>query len=90
MIKTNNIAYLVYVRIGDTYDGFYLDHKFITLDKTKAEIWINRFNKIIEDNKLRFESYYESENDYHKMPLFWLDYILEEKPFAYIKEIEIR
>ena len=83
----NKIGYLVYVKTG-SYDDVQYDYKFVTLDESKAEYWINKFNKIISDYKSRIYGHYD-DNDYSKQPLFWHDFVTD-KPIAYYKQIEVR
>ena len=78
--------YLVIIVTGDSHDYIYHSH-FATTDRDLALEWIDRFNKIIEDNEERIIKYDIDLND--NTP-FWHDYITYDKPMAMLEEIKIR
>ena len=79
------VIYVAIVAMGK-HEDYYENSIFCSTDKTKVEKWVNRLNKIIEDNTERIKKY----NDYTKEQPYWYDYINWEFPLALIREIPIR
>jgi hypothetical protein len=52
--------YIVYTGSG-SYQDYYEFIKFVTFNKSKAEKWVARFNKIVDDNKDRIRKYYQGD-----------------------------
>ena len=87
------IMYIVKVCMGECED--YTEYlKFVTENIEVAEKWVNRYNKIIKDNKERIQTI---SNKIHKTdfeeniitPLWFYD-ILYENPEAQIEKIQVR
>ena len=72
--------------------GHYEDYKetivFSSKDEVKVQLWVDRFNKIIADNKDRMAKFV-FEDDYIHEPLWYWE-ILYESPSAKTKEVELR
>lgn len=77
-------AYLVSI----FYDE-YLSNEFITFDKQKAELYCEKFNRIIKNNVERINHYYD-DNDYDKLSTLWYDRIYLRNICAFVKPIKIR
>ena len=88
--KTNKqeIIYLVVVCSGQ-YDDYFEQRVFGTLDKDRAEKWVKKYNKIIENNQHRIEHYYDDQN-WDKLESFWYDKIYYDRPKARIREVQLR
>ena len=56
--------YIVKINGGRYSDTFTLN-MFVTDDLDKAESWVKRFNKIIDDNYVRIDTFYDN-NDFGK------------------------
>lgn len=78
--------YIVKIATGQCED-YYEAFQFATTSKGKAERWVERFNKIIDDNRERITDS-ELDSDYNS--LFWHNYIVYEEPAALIEETELR
>ena len=83
-----NEMHIVYVSSGE-YDDYRERNMFVTHDKSKAEKWVLRYNKIVADNYNRIQNYYDDEN-YEKPEPFCYDDIHWDKPTAHCKTIEVR
>ena len=80
-----NVVYVAIVAMGSPED--YIENSiFCSTDKKKVEDWVNRLNKIIDDNTERIKKY----DDYEKEKPYWYDYINWESPLAIMREIPIR
>lgn len=88
MEKDKDVAYLVSIRFGDIYD-FGIENAFITKDYEKAEKWIEKFNKIVQNNYDRINHYYD-DDIFHKTPPLWFEKIYSNEPVARLEEIEFR
>jgi len=65
--------------IGEDYR---VDNIFSS-DETTVRNWVNRFNKIVGDNKDRI---IDSEN----CDVFWYDYVKWYEPMAFLEVVELR
>jgi hypothetical protein len=79
--------YIVIVAKG-SYEDYYEESKFATLDKKKAELWVEKFNRIIDDNKERLQKAAYSDEEH--INYFWWDYVGWDTPMASFSEIEFR
>lgn len=77
--------YLITITTSLWGDIWIIPH-FATLDKEKAEKWVERFNRIVEDNRERLNNFDLNSSD--NTP-FWHDYILYENPWSSLKEIKL-
>lgn len=64
-----------------SYADYTEDTVFYTEDEDTARKWCERYNKIVEDNRERLETYYDYEG-YYKEELFMHDYIVYREPRA--------
>ncbi len=78
--------YIVIVSTG-RYDDHYENQQFVTNDKQIADIWVEKFNRIIDNNLERINSFDIMSTG--SEPL-WYDFIISEEPTAYTFEIEYR
>lgn len=80
-------TYLVVVATG-CYDDYIENVIFVTNDKDKADSWVTRYNKIIDDNLDRIREFpiQDPEND----EPFWYWLINYQDPFAKVIESEYR
>ena len=85
MKKNNKIIYIAILGAG-TYDDYAEQVIFCSFNKLKVKNWVNRFNRIIENNRDRIESYSVLNG---KEP-FWYEYIKWEMPRALLQEAPIR
>lgn len=79
-----NKAYIVKVE-QDVFWEIYQYNKFVFLDKSKAEIWVEKFNRIVEENRVRLSDAY-----YNNKQNLWTKFVTDQNPTAYMEEIEIR
>ena len=79
------VVYVATIGIG-SYGEYRENSIFCSTDKEKVEKWVNRLNKIIEDNTERIKKYECCE----KEQPFWYDYINWESPNALMREIPVR
>jgi len=79
------VVYIAIIAMGK-YEDYIENNIFCSIDKTKVENWVNRLNKIIEDNTERIKKY----DNYTKEQPFWGDYIYWENPVAIMQEVPIR
>lgn len=85
-----NKVYIVKIMSGQPYETSEYE-KFVTLDKIKAENWVNKYNNIIERHKDRISAFMESEEFYKcDKDFYTYEYIYYENPTAYTEEIELR
>lgn len=82
------LIYVVYVAQGER-DDYHKYNIFATLNKSKAEQWKDKYNRIIQNNKERIRKYYNDGN-YDKPHLFWYNELAYDTPCANIREIPIR
>lgn len=76
------------VNIIQDYVGDYSEMTiFATLDKTKAELWVESFNHIITSNQKRID---EFDFDNNKIEPFWWWYIRYNSPMGRIREVKLR
>lgn len=78
------MIYAVEITEGMSHEIYSYIH-FVTHDKALAERWVERFNKIIDDNRDRVTEAYNRDED-----CFWCDWIVYENPHAEVREIEYR
>lgn len=79
--------YLVYVGTWD-FESFFTKEKFVTDNKEYAEYWVNKFNRIIDNNAERIMCNFDDEGT--RKILLWEAFIVLDKPIAGYKEIEFR
>tara|TARA_R110000803_G_scaffold210269_1_gene281642 strand:+ start:46 stop:312 length:267 start_codon:yes stop_codon:yes gene_type:complete len=79
--------YLVVVATG-SYDDYFENIKFATEDEEKALLWVNKFNRILEENKDRLNNYCFTK-DQEKEP-FWYDFVHYQEPNALIRKTELK
>lgn len=78
--------YIAAIVTGDQYDNS-THNIFATEDKQRVEKWIERYNKIINDNKKRINDFdIESESP----TPFMYDEIQYNDPIAIMREVELR
>lgn len=65
------------------------ENKFATHDKNDAEKFCNKFNRIIQNNRERIESYYNDYN-YNKPSPLWYDLIYMNRIIAIFEELKIK
>lgn len=82
-----NSVYIVQEITGQWEDKW-INVLFATLDKEKAEKWVERFNRIIDDADKRHRSINVNFEDDNSLP-FWYEYIYYEKPVAEIKKTKL-
>jgi len=58
---------------------------FVTQDKAKAQKWVDRYNRIIDENTERIVQAYNDDRQCYQ-----LDFIYYERPFAHFTEIDFR
>ena len=68
------------------YDDYYETPVFASEDESKVNNWVERFNKIIKDNRERIVSY---KDNLDEQP-FWFDCVMWESPRALMAGIPIR
>lgn len=79
--------HLVTIATG-SYDDYHESSIFVTDDKEKALLWVEKYNKIIKDNTDRIVNYVFKEEQ-EKEP-FWYWLIAYEKPIAIVRQVEHR
>lgn len=85
-----NKSYIVTITTGSSWDRDTYN-KFVTLDKEYADTWVEKFNRIIENNKERIDKFAETPEFYNdETQLFWAEYIHYQSPSARVEEIELR
>ena len=62
---------------------------FATFDDNKANTWVKKFNRIIDNNKDRMQNYH-SDGNYDKEEPYWYDYILWYKPMAIVNQVPLK
>jgi hypothetical protein len=82
-----NPLYIVQIITGQWEDKW-INVLFATLDKEKAEKWVERFNRIINDADKRHRSIDINFEDDSNLP-FWYEYIYYESPRAEVKETKL-
>lgn len=80
--------YVVKIGFGEGCD-FVEGIEFITKDEEKAVDWVNRYNRIIQDNKQRMIDFENKAEDNDVFPL-WYDLILYTEPIARVEEVDYR
>lgn len=83
----NKKMYLVIVATG-SYDDYTENVKFVTDDKTVADTWVARFNKIIDDNRERINDFPIQDPENEEPFWYWL--IQYYYPNAMVRETEYR
>lgn len=84
----DSVVYIVLLCSGQ-WDDYHETPIFVTLDKEKAENWVCRFNRIIEENQERILGFYDDE-DYSKPEPFWWNKLSDGRPMARIQETKLR
>ena len=79
--------HLVMVATG-SYDDYNESPIFVTENKEKALLWVEKYNKLIKDNTDRINNYVFKEQQ-EKEP-FWYWLIQYEQPTAMIRKVEYR
>lgn len=79
--------YLVVVATG-SYDDYFEKIKFATEDEEKALLWVNKFNRILAENKDRLNNYCFTKNQ-EKEP-FWYGFVHYQEPNALIRKTELK
>jgi len=83
-----NKIYIIFIESG-FYDTYITQPMFVTSDLSKAEKWVDRYNNIVKNSTNRFEkNKLKYENTYN--PPYLYDFIMKERPYAYITTSEIR
>lgn len=85
MKKNNKVVYMAILGTG-TYDDYNEQIIFCSFNKLKVKNWVNRFNRIIENNSERILDYNVLDG---KEPL-WYEYIKWEEPQALIRNAPIK
>ena len=83
-----NKMYLVEID-GEEYEDSYDFQVFVTDNKFKAILWVNKFNRIMEANIDRIQSFY-NDNDYTKREPYLWSSLSSDKPTASYRGIEYR
>lgn len=73
------------------WDGYGVKSVFVTKDKSKAESWVNRFNKIVENRRDWINKFEKSEVAVGSMyEPFCYDYVTHKDPEASFHTIAVR
>lgn len=80
--------YVAVIATG-SYEDYQEDNVFCSTDKDKVEKWVNRFNKIVEDNEGRIRERVDKQADNEPWP-FWYRFIFWDGACAVIHKIPIR
>lgn len=89
-MENNKELFIVEVCEGTAYENNTYT-KFVTDDKIKAEIWVNKFNRIIINHSERIKNIMSSDNylnSGHEYSLY--EYICFQSPQASFRKIEKR
>ena len=81
--------YIVKIGTG-SYDDYYEREEFACFDLEKAQKWVDRFNKIIDENRKRIQAFYSDPAVYRSDQPFWHDFIKYEDPNAMLTRVDIR
>ena len=85
MKKNYKIIYIAALGAG-TYEDYAERAIFCSFDKLKVKNWVNQFNRIIENNRDKIESYSVLDGE----EPFWYEYIKWEMPKAILRKAPIR
>ena len=78
------LVYIAVIGSGE-YEDYSETMVFCSFDKNIVQTWINRFNKIIEENEQRIKSNYEKDID-----CFWSSCVVYEYPVAFIDTVVMK
>jgi hypothetical protein len=81
--------YIVKISTG-SHDDYYESDEFACFDKEKAQIWVDRFNKIIDNNRIRINKFHSDPAMYESDQPFWHDFIKYEEPNAVWTKVDIK
>lgn len=83
----NKEMHLVLLATG-SYDDYTENVIFVTNNKEKALLWVEKHNRLIKENDDRLRDYVFKEGQ-QKDP-FWYDYIVYYEPVAILRTVEYR
>lgn len=81
-------CYAVFIGSGQ-YDDYHAFLQFVTFSEKKAENWVDKYNKIVEDNFERLLNFNDN-SDYAKKLPFCHDMIVYEKAHAFFEKTKLR
>lgn len=78
--------YVAVIATG-SHEDYQEDNVFCSTDKDKVEKWVDRFNKIVEDNEERIRERVKEQDEPYP---FWYGFIFWDGAYAEIHKIPIR
>lgn len=87
-LDDKKVIYITIICSGQ-YDCYHEHSIFATLVKEKADMWCERYNRIIKENMER-SLVYQQKTDWDKPEPFLYDILVYDNPFAIVREVECR
>jgi len=83
-----DVMYLVKICSG-MYEDYTEQNIFVTRDKDKAKKWVDRYNRIVDENVDRIQTYYD-DGDYDKPELYCYWILAYDNPNSIIEKLKVR
>lgn len=78
-------CYAVFIGFGQ-YEDYHADLRFVTFSKEQAQNWVNKYNKIVENNFERLDNFNIDES---LLPLYYQE-IIQDEAHAFFEKTKVR